>query len=115
MFGHRDDHQQGKGTIQGRKRSYLPGKHGDINSAEGDARDDIRDISKLVDQLGKPGAAALDDGIAEQDTQQGGEKGRIKGKLDGIPGSFVDPRVKQDTRLAIVVQRVRLVRSSSAR
>ena len=114
MFGHRNDHQQGKGAIKGRKRSDLPCKHGNIYCAKGDTRNDIRDICKLVDQLGKPGTASLDDGITEQDTQQGCEKGRIKGKLDGIPGSLVDPRVKQNSRLAVVIYRVASARSSSA-
>ena len=73
----------------------LPGKHGNIHCAKGDARDDIRDISQLVDQLGKPGAASFDDGITQNDTQQGSEKGGIEGQLDGIPGSLPDPRVEQ--------------------
>ncbi len=96
MFSDRNDHQQGKGSIKGRKWPDLPCKHGNIYGAKGDTRNDIRDICKLVDQLCKPGTPSLNDGIPEQDTQQGSEKGRIKGKFDGIPGSLVDPRVKSE-------------------
>ena len=51
MFGHRYHHQQRESAIQRRDWSDRLGEHGDVDRAEGNARDDIRDEGHLLYDL----------------------------------------------------------------